>query len=158
MLPKRYPLDPLVGLRRDKVEASTRDLAAAIRAREAATSARLAAEAEQARLAAEARKLRAAEEAALAGGRLSAADLQRGAAWGTRTAWDDQAGAEQVATAAAREAAAVDGERRERSKVAATEAEAKVTDEHRDRWHADAERATQATAEEGALEAWRPRR
>jgi hypothetical protein len=157
MPPKKYPLDPLVRLRQDKVDASTRELAASIQAREGAERARLAAEAERARLAEEARQARAKEERALGRGELSVADLQRQGAWEARTQWEDQARATEVAAATERETAAREGEGRARSRVSTAEAEAKVVTEHRGRWVAEGQRAADATAEEEAADAWRPR-
>ena len=158
MRPKKYPLDPLVQLRLDKVEAKARDLAVSIEAREQAERTRIAAEAERERLAEEARETRTAEQRALGRGELSVADLQRQGAWETRMQWDDQTRAAEIAAAVEHEAAARDGEGRARGRVSAAEAEAKVVTEHRGRWVADGERRADAAAEEEAAEAWRPRR
>jgi hypothetical protein len=156
--PKRYPLDPLARVRREHVEASARDLAASIQAREAAERERLAAEAERARRADEARRACIAEAEALGRGALTAADLQRQGAWAARTEWDDQASAADVTSATEREATARDGEGRAKSRVTTAEAEARVVTEHRARWVAEGERASEAAAEEAAAEVWRPRR
>ena len=158
MRPKKYPLDPLVRVRRERTDASVRELAGSIATREGAERARIAAEAERARRAEVARQARIAEEKALLGGELSAADLQRQAAWDARTQWDDQASAEEVKRAVERETTAREGEGRARSRVATAEAEARVVTEHRARWVAEGERAAEAAAEEDAAEGWRPGR
>jgi hypothetical protein len=158
MRSKKYPLDPLVRVRRERVDASVRDLATSIQAREAAERIRLEAEAERARRAEEAERSRASEAVALERGELTAADLQRLGAWEARTHWDDQARGEQVTAALGQEKLARDGEGRARSHVATAEGEAKVVTEHRGRWVADGERAAEAAAEEQASEVWRPRR
>jgi hypothetical protein len=158
MRPKRYPLDALVRVRREHVDASARELSAAIRAREEAERVRLAAEAERARQAHDADRVRAAEASALDRGQLSAADLQRQGAWEARTQWEDGQRARQVDAARERESSARGGEGRAMAEVAKAEAGAKVVTEHRARWAAQGERAAEAAAEEEATDAWRPPR
>jgi hypothetical protein len=158
MGPKKYSLDPLVRVRRERAVASVRELATSIQAREAAERTRCEAEAERARRAEEARRSHADEVTALEKGELTAADLQRQGAWQAREAWDDQARGEQVAAAVGQEKLARDLEARARSNLATAEGEAKVVTEHRGRWVAEGERALEAAAEEQASEAWRPRR
>ena len=158
MRPKRYPLDPLVRVRRDRVEASARSLASAIREREEAERVRLAAEAERARRAEEAKRVREVEASALDRGELSAADLQRQGAWEARTQWEDEQRARQVDAARERESSTRRGEGKAMAEVAKAEAGAKVVTEHRARWVKEGERKAEAAAEEGAAEAWRPRR
>jgi len=133
-------------------------LGGAVRAREHAERERAAKEQERARLAEEAEALRSAEGSRLERGELHAADLQRQGAWEVRTQWDDEERARGVATAREGEGRAKDGEGKARGAVASAEAEAKVVDKHRDEWVAEGERAAEAVAEEGAREAWRPRR
>jgi hypothetical protein len=158
MRPKRYPLDPLVRVRRDSVDKSAKVLSVAVATREEAERARLAAEAERARRAEEAGHVRAAEGNALLRGELSAADLQRQGAWEARTQWDDEERARRVREAEEREATARGGEGDARAALATAEANAKVVTEHRTRWVAEGEKAAEAAAEEGAAEAWRPGR
>jgi len=155
---KSYPLEPLVRVRRDRVDASARALASAIEAREAAERGRRSAEAERARHADEARRARESEAGALARGELSAADLQRQGAWDARVRWEDEERARRVAAAGEREATAVGAEGEARGGVAKAEAESKVVAEHRARWAAEGARAAEVASEEGAAEAWRPRR
>jgi hypothetical protein len=158
MRPKAYPLDPLVGLRKAEVDAKAQALSSAIRAREDAELAHRRTEAERARHAEVARRVCEEESGALDLGKLTASDLQRQHAWQARTQWEAEERQQRVATAIGREAAARNHERQAMSSVATAEANAKVVTEHRARWTAARDRAADAAAEEGAAEAWRPRR
>jgi hypothetical protein len=158
MRPKRYPLDPLVRVRRDRVDTQVKALSMAVHTREEAERARLAAEADRARRTVEAEQVRAGEQSALARGELSAVDLQRQGAWEARTQWDDEERGRRVATARESEAAARGSEGDARAHLATAEANAKVVTEHRAKWVQEGEKAAEVAAEEGAAEAWRPRR
>jgi hypothetical protein len=155
---KSYPLDPLVRVREGKVDTAMTELSAAVRAREDAESARLAVEAERARQGELARGVREAEARALGGGELSAADLQRQGAWDARMQWEAEERARVLAAAVDAEARAHGGEQKARGEVGKREADARVVTQHKERWVAEAERKAEAAAEEGAVEAWRPRR
>jgi len=158
MHPKKYPLDPLVRLRRDRVDDSVEALSAAIQTREEAERLHVAALAERTRQAEQAQRVRDAEANALGRGEISVADLQRQGAWEARTQWEDQEQALHVARAHEREAAARGGEGEARAGVAKAEADSKVVTKHRTDWAQERERAAEAAVEEGAAEAWRPRR
>jgi len=158
MTSRKYPLDPLARVRRDRRDLSGKELAQAITAREAAERGRAAAEAERARVAEETRRTKEAERAALDRGQLSAGDLQRESAWAARARWDDEARAAAVDRTKEHESAARSSEERAKQRAAVADGEVKVVEKHRERWVKDADRAAEAAAEEGAAEAWRPRR
>src|ERR1700722_9722484 len=128
---KKYPLEPLARLRHDGVEASVRDLAAAVRLREEAEQTRAAAELERVRRLEEAKEIRESESSALTHGGLKAADLQRQGAWQARGRWEDEKAVRTVSDLAAREVALRDGEGRAKAVVTQREADAKVVVEHR---------------------------
>jgi hypothetical protein len=157
MRPKKYPLDPLVRVRKERVDASVAALAKSIRAREVAEDSRAVAEAERLRAAEEAKRTRGNEAEALARGELSAADLQRQASWQARTQWDDAERARRVVIAREQEARALEAERGARAGASDAEAAAKVVTKHREGWVSDSARALEASSEEGAAEAWRRR-
>ncbi len=155
---KTYPLEPLLNVRKGKVDAAVKELSSAIRTREEAERARASVEAERARQADLAKETREAEGRALGRGELSVADLQRQGAWEARVRWEDEERARSVVAAVDAEARAQGGEGKARDDVARKEADAEVTLQHRGRWEAERERKVEAAVEEGAAEAWRPRR
>jgi hypothetical protein len=158
MRPQRYPLEPLSDLRDRRVEEATGMLAAVIRAKDAATARLRTALLRRDGHARATAGVRQAELEALGRGDLRARDLARVDAWGVRT------GAERDALTAA-VAAAQDVEAKERvrqaqaqASVAARTADAQVVASHRARWDEAGRRAVEASAEEAAFEAWRPKR
>ena len=157
MRSKKYPLEAVARVRRDRKDASARTLAVAIHEREEAERRRVLAEAERARLEAEATRVRGAEAQALQRGELRVADLQRQGAWDARTRWEDEERARSVAALGEQEAAARAGESQARTAVALRDADVKVVSEHQARWDAAGRRAEEAAEEEGAAEAWRPK-
>jgi hypothetical protein len=154
---KTYPLDRLLGVRKDKVFARVKDLSGAIREREGLERARLAAEAEQARAREEATRERDRVAESLAKGSLSVGDLARQAAWEARVEWDDAERQRKITTTKENEARAKEGEENARGLVRAAEAESKVVVRDRERWVAEVDRTAALTAEEEAAEAWRRR-
>jgi hypothetical protein len=154
---KKYPLEPLARVRRDRVEASARELGAAVRLREEAEKNRVAAELERTHRLAEASEVRDGESRALGHGVLTAADLQRQGAWQARMHWEDEEAARAVSDLAAREEALRDSEGRAKALVAQREADSKVVLEHQTKWKDTERRAEDAAEEEAAAEAWRPR-
>lgn len=110
----KYPLKPLLEHRARKVDESTAQLGAAVRAREAADEARARAEAVRRDALERAAKAREEEAARLARGELCALDLARGGAWeigvqarveqltNARDAADDEARAARESEALAR--------------------------------------------------------
>jgi hypothetical protein len=154
---KKYPLERLLGVRKDKASARVKELASAIREREALERARLAAEQEQARARGEAARERDRVAESLAKGSLSAGDLARQAAWEARVEWDEAERQRKITTMKENEARAKEGEENARGLVRAAEAESKVVVRDRERWVAEADRAAALKAEEEAAEAWRRR-
>jgi hypothetical protein len=158
-MPKRsYPLEPLVRVRKLRLDAAERALADAAAARSTAEQARAGAD-----RANEAHRhatsiVTEAERAALSRGELSAGDLARADAWSR--AQDAEGGrlADAVARACATEERARSVEAQARAALASHAADVRVVDEHAARWR-DGERARADRAEEDeAAEAWRPRR
>jgi hypothetical protein len=131
----RYPLEPLVKLREDQVDAAVRGLASAVAKRDAAEQERLAAEARRAAHQATATGVRVAEGAALARGELSAADLARANAWEVRITSEHQALVSELERVAAAEARAREAEDNARGEVAQREAGAQVVATDQARWH-----------------------
>jgi hypothetical protein len=158
MRPRKYPLAPLEKLRRERVDSTVKGLASAIVTHEEAERQRLELERERALLAREASAVRDAEARALVEGRLSVADLQRQGAWVARQEWEDAERGRAVSAARDREGESKKAEERARADVAAAEAEARVVERHHERWNAAGRRASELAEEEGAAEAWRPRR
>jgi hypothetical protein len=158
MAGKKYPLDSLVGVRKRRQDAATRDVGVAIREREAAERQRCAAEEERARHVSEARAVQTEEARALARGERSVLDLQRQGAWQARVDLEADERAHKVARARQREEASVTAEAGAKVVAATAEAETKVVTRHREAWSLAEERAREAAAEEAATEAWRPKR
>jgi hypothetical protein len=158
MAAKKYPLDPLAKLREQHVDAATRELADAVRAREAAERRARAAKEEQEQAEARARAVQAAEQAKLERGELKVADLMRADAWGVAVAEEKRRLDADVerATTAASEARAGEAERR--TVVAARKADAEVIEKDRAKWTEQARKDALVREEEEAGEAWRPKR
>jgi YscO-like protein len=157
MAARKYPLDPLAKLREQHVDAATRELAAAVRARETAEQRTRLAEREKATAEEKARAVRQAERAKLDGGELTAADLQRADAWGVAVAEENKRLEERVARAAATESAARTGEAEQRATVATRKADAEVVEKDRAKWTEQARKEALGREEEEAEEAWRPK-
>lgn len=157
MRSKKYPLEALVRLRREKKGAAERQLGSAIAAREGAEKDRKEAEVERANAQARAAEVRDAESDALTRGSLSAADLQRQAAWQARVSWEDDEARRGIVGLAARETAAAEDEARAKGDATKAEADAKVVGEHRARWDLANKHAAEAAEEEDAADAFRPR-
>jgi hypothetical protein len=155
MRPPRYPLEPLVGLREEKVDAAVRGLATAVAARSAAELARRTAEHRRDAHAETAARVREAEGQALGRGELYGADLARAGAWETRVASEREAMASEVGRTLGAEAQAHHAERQAREEAASRKADAEVVATDRARWgHALCKRE-QAREEEAAEEAFR---
>ncbi|HEY8090893.1 MAG TPA: hypothetical protein VIF09_23690 [Polyangiaceae bacterium] len=154
----RYPLQPLVALRGEQVDAAVRGLATAVQERERAEAARWASEQQQDAHARSADSVRRVEQDALCRGELSASDLAAVGAWELRVR--AEAGAIQVEVERSKrsEAGAREAEQGARGALAAREADAKVIEKDRERWHEGARKKAEAEEEEEAAEAYRPGR
>ena len=157
MAARKYPLDPLAKLREQHVDEATRELAEAVRAREAAEQRTRLAERERATAEERARLVREAERAKLEGGELKVADLQRADAWSVAVDEEQKQLAERVARASAVESDARTGEAQQRATVATRKADAQVVEKDRAKWTEKAQKDAQAREEEEAQEAWRPK-
>ncbi len=157
MAARKYPLDPLAKLREQHVDEATRELAEAVRAREAAEQRTRLAERDKATAEERARLVREAERAKLEGGELKVADLQRADAWGVAVEEEQKQLAERVARASAVESEARTGEAQQRATVATRKADAQVVEKDRAKWTEKVHKDAQAREEEEAQEAWRPK-
>ena len=157
MAARKYPLDPLAKLREQHVDEATRELAEAVRAREAAEQRTRLAEREKATAEERARLVREAERAKLEGGELKVADLQRADAWSVAVDEEQKQLAERVARASAVESDARTGEAQQRATVATRKADAQVVEKDRAKWTEKVHKDAQAREEEEAQEAWRPK-
>jgi hypothetical protein len=155
MSPRKYPLEALVQARGARVDAATRSMARAVRARDEAVEKRQAAEAHKDGHAGAARVVTAAERAALERGDLRAADLARADAWAVRTAVERAALTAAVDQARVAEAKAADAQTAARHEVAARRADARVVEKHRGAWDAARRATAEAVDEEASAEAWR---
>lgn len=158
MAAKKYPLDPLAKLREQHVDAAMRELAEAVREREAAERKARAAEEEQERAAARALEMREAERAKLERGELKVADLMRADAWGVAVAEEKRRLEAHVERATVAESEARAGEAEQRTVVAARKADAEVIEKDRAKWTEQARKDALLREEEEAGEAWRPKR
>ena len=158
MRPQKYPLEPLVELRDRRVEEATGILAAMIRARDAAAGrlrAALLRREGHAQVVAGVRKL---ELDALGRGDLRARDLARVDAWAVRAAAEREALTAVVRDARAAETRARDSQGEAQASVVSRTAEAQAVAGHRGRWDEARRRVLEASEEEAAFEAWRPKR
>jgi hypothetical protein len=155
---KKYPLDPLLRLRKRRTDDAMREFAAAVRAREAASKRRLAAEGERARAEVAAGAVRDAERGALERGEVSAGDLMRVDAWEARVREERALLERQLVHAGAREQEARVTEEGARSQLATLSAEAEAVEKDRGQWAERERKKGEAKEEEAGAEAWRPRR
>jgi hypothetical protein len=155
---RRYPLEPLGALRKQRVDDRTRQLSAQMervdQARGAHAAARRTREREEAQLDRTAR----AERERLARGEARAGDLAREAIWA-------RAEAGRVAGLRRSELAASEREQVERKReiddrhaLARADADARAVERHRERWQADRERGLERNEEDEALDRFNARR
>ncbi len=154
----KYPLDALVRLREGAADSATRELAEAVRAREASEARRAHAARETAHHTARADDVRADESSRLTRGELTVADLARADAWEGRIRAEAEAlrAREDAARSAEDEARLVEGDAR--GALASRKADHDVVVKDKARFVDIARRAQEARDEEGAAEAWRPKR
>jgi len=152
MRPKKYPLEPLRRLKKERAEAKTRELGTAIVARETVQRRREDAEGEQKAARARAEAVRGEERAALEKGDLFARDLARGGAWEQRVSAEDQERARGIEKARSAEDEAKRVEARAQGDVAIARAEVEVTARHEQRWTSAARKAAEGREEEALAE------
>jgi len=152
MRPKKYPLEPLRRLKKERAEATTRELGTAIAARETLQRGREEAEATRTAARARADAVRGEERAALEKGELSARDLARGGAWEQRVSAEDQARSQSVEKARSAEDEARRAEARAQRDVAVARAEVEATGRHEQRWTSAARKAEESREEETLAE------
>jgi hypothetical protein len=157
MRPRKYPLEPLVRLKKERVESTTRQLGKAVLARESAERRHEEAASAQRQGDARASRVRTEERDLLEKGELSAADLIRANAWEVRVQTE---GAERAHAVDAAQATMTTQRRREldaQAEVARSRGEAKAVDRHEARWIAAREKVREAEEEEATSEAARPK-
>ena len=154
----KYPLAPLARVRESKVDAATLALTDAVRTREAAEVQRRDAEGVLAQALREAEEVRHLERAALDRHELSVSDLARRDAWEHRIERERVVLEDSLFLAREAEAAANVAEAAARRDVLLREADAGVVEKDHQRWRVAEGRRAEARDEEGAAEAWRPRR
>jgi len=152
---KKYPLEPLRRLKKERAEAKTRELGAAIATRETVQRRREEAESERDSARARANAVREEERAALEKGELFARDLMRGGAWEQRVSAEDQARARGIEKARSAEDDARKVEARAQGTAAVAHSEEKATARHEQRWVATARKAEESREEDALAEAVR---
>jgi hypothetical protein len=129
-----------------------------VRAREAAEDARRATQERQDTHDREAARVRSGEAEALARGELRAGDLASAGAWEVRVAADASSLAAEVERARKAEVVAGAAQDAAKGAFAARQADAQVVAKDRERWEQGRRAKLEATEEEEAAEAYRPRR
>ncbi len=152
----RYPLEPLVELREQKVEEAAVGLAGAVHRRERAEQERKAAESARAAHDAASLRVRQGEGEALSRGELRAGDLASADAWEARVTAERATMSTAVDRARATEDNARATEHAARGEVAARQADAKAVARGRARWADEQRKQSEAKEEEAASETWRP--
>jgi hypothetical protein len=152
MRARKYPLEPLKRLKKDRAEAKTRELGGAITTREAAERRRLEAEAVREAERVRADVVRRQERASLEKGELTAKDLARGGTWEQRASAEDAERARGVERAQSVEEKARTVEAKAQADVALARAEVEATARHEQRFLAAAKKAEEATEEEALAE------
>ena len=154
----KYPLAPLLRVRDSKVDAAALALAEAVGTRETAEAQCRQAESVLARALREAEQVRHLERAALDRHELSVSDLARRDAWEHRIARERMALEGSLSLAREAEVEANRAEAAARRDVVLREADAGVVEKDREKWLFAEGRRAEAREEEGAAEAWRPRK
>jgi hypothetical protein len=155
---QKYPLEPLATLRDRRLEEATGILAVTIRARDAAAGRLRAALLQRESHAKAVAGVRRVELEALGRGDLRARDLARADAWAIRAAGEREALTSVVQDARAAETKASASQGEAEASVVSRRADAQAVAGHRGRWDEARRRALEASEEEAAFEAWRPRR
>lgn len=155
---RRYPLQPLVGIRRESVERGAEAVAQAEARKQKAEAAANAVRGERSATAAAADGVRRDERAELEQGALRASDLQQAVRFdaGVSARLAEIGLRERAAAERVREAEAEKG--RATSALAVARAEQKLVERHRQRFDESEARAANEREEEAALERWSARK
>ncbi|HLK40174.1 MAG TPA: hypothetical protein VKU41_25640 [Polyangiaceae bacterium] len=156
--PSTYPLATLAKLRRDKVDEAARLLSTATCELERRVAERTRAERRRDDLEREVEGVQRVERDALDRGDLSAADLARADAWGSRVAGERDVLAADAERARTAEQQALDRRDATCVDLRSRRAEARSVDVHRERWEERARNDAEKCEEVESAEAWRPPR
>jgi YscO-like protein len=154
---KKYPLEPLVRIKNDRVEKKTRELGHAVVTREALEKSRQVKEADRDHARDAANHVRREERARLEEGTLKVKDLAQGGTWETRVQAEDARRVREVDEAAAAELGARAAEATAKTHVAEARAEHESVRRHEERWRAEARKVEDAREEEALAEIVRPK-
>lgn len=151
---RRYPLQPLVGIRRERVERGAQAVAIAVKQARTAEAAAEAVRNERLETQATAGAIKASERAELEQGALRAGDLQQAVCFdaGVSARLAAIGARERKADEGVREARS--GETRAKATLGTARAEEKVVQRHRQRFDASEARVANEREEEAALERW----
>jgi flagellar biosynthesis chaperone FliJ len=155
---KKYPLEPLVRMKKDRVETKTRELGQAISTRETLEKSRERKEADRDIAREGANHVRREERSQLEQGTLKVLDLAREGTWELRVRAEDVKRTRDVDEARTAEAGARGAESRAKANVAEASAEHESVQRHQERWNTEAKKAEEAKEEESLAEAVRPKR
>ena len=153
MRKKKYPLEPLARMKKDRAETRTRELGGAVAAREAIQNEREGKVRSREAARASANVVRALERTALEKGELTALDLARAGTWEVRVRAEDASRSREVDEAVAAGARARAAEATAKAKVAEARAESESVHRHEERWEAAGKKADEAQEEEALAEA-----
>ena len=154
----RYSLEPLVRLRRDRVDEATAALATSLAERQRAEADVARAEGHVELHAGAAVRTRATEHEALARGERTAADLQRSLHWEIGVKVEGTTREQHAAEARERSAAATSVASSAQARLSTKMAEESAVLKHRASFVQAEDRRAAAEDEQAAEEAWRPRR
>jgi hypothetical protein len=154
----RYPLEPVAGVRRRRVEVASVALAKAAGERDGTARALRGAELRRVEHDRRVALVTRFEQRALNRGELAVADLARAHAWALRAASEARALAAGVERAKSADTLALGVERSARATLAGSHADSAALERHRERWDGEQRRASDAREEEASAEAWRPGR
>jgi hypothetical protein len=155
---KKYPLESLARMKKDRVETKTRELGQAISTRETLERSRERKEADRDIAREGANQVRREERSQLEKGTLKVLDLAREGTWELRVRAEDAKRARDVDEARAVEAGARGAEAAAKGSVAEASAEEQSVQRHEERWKEAAKRTEEALEEESLAEAVRPKR
>jgi hypothetical protein len=153
-----YRLEPLLKLRRRRVDAAAKVLAAANAAASASEQERLSAEAEKERQEAEVNEVRTFERSALESNQLTVADLQVAGQWEVGVAMEEAALARRIAERAEAEHQAKAAVTHCRAALAKRRADAVLAEKHRAAWVVATRKRADEQADEEVADIHRPKR
>lgn len=154
---KKYTLEPLIDVRREKADAAKRELGDKIRAREGKESELAAARARTLQHADQVAATASSERAALEQGALRAVDLLRQNAWQLQQEREAEELAHRESRSAEAVLAAAHDETAARTDTALRLGELEAVERDRQRFVEQQSKIALAKEEEAAEEAWRPR-